>query len=748
MTTKKTGFENGSSGSAITTSGGNPDAFTEVVLVGTGTAKYSTTRAAHGSVSALIDAPASGDKVTIGWLSGFGSSTLSDSICMYWAAYPSAATDIGAIRNATANAMKVQLWNDGKLRVVDAGGTIIKTFASAIGTGAWVRLEYGATKGTTTSNGRIQCAFYTKDGTTATDSYDSGTTVDAGTTDLTVAHHGWLSGSSTGQYWLDSFQVQDVAPPLGPWNTNLVFELDDTVGIADDGLGEFYDFAFTLDDDVDVTDSLEQIGPAMDATLAEDLAVLGSARLGSGAGWLYPLQEQEGASSAGDMSGVPGRPKLRATRFGKSGGARPVFGVADLMPDGTCVTFTPSGYGDGYALDSGSVRSYLSTGYTVIVQFAWSGPDDAELVRIGDKEGPGLVISAMSTGVWARTISETGQGVLAAKAVVTNDGLPHVAVVSVSGNTFSLWVDLDPVAATAIPQGMGYVQGLTVGYPSHDPVSIAWVGYSPRIVDADGAALLAGLALGDAEPSDARIARAVRWLTGAQVRTEPGLSEVAYQPTKGLQALDVINDANVVEDGVFFADGAGEYVQHSRRHRYNPQVVATISASICDPADLAPLVDMARVINDLQVSTPDGSGYRARDEASIRAHGERNPGGDLTVYAADETAAEALALHRVTRYAQPAVRVARITVDLIAADAGTANKILSLEIGDRIQLVDMPETTTGGSVLDLMVEGFPAEAMSPTSWRITIATSMADLRNIAHLDSPAYGVLGTSRLAY
>jgi len=747
VTTKKTGFENGSNGTTITTSGGNPDAFTEVVLVNTGTAKYSTTHAAHGSMGALIDAPVSGDKATVGWMSGFAASTLTVSVYMYCAAYPSAATDIGAIRNSTVNAMKVQLWNDGKIRVVNAAGTTIKTFASAIGTGSWVRLEYSATKGTTAGNGRIQCAYYAGDATSATDSYDSGTTTDAGTTDLTVGHHGWLSGSSTGQYWIDSFQVQDAAPPLGPWNTDLVFVIDDTVGIADDGLAEAYDWAFTVDDTVGIADDLVQVGPAMDATLAEDLAVLGSARLGSGAGWLYPLQEPENATSAGDFSGVPGRPRLRATRYGKDPGPRPTFGVADVMPDGTCVTFTPTGYGDGYALDSGSVRSYLSTGYTVLVQWAWSGVDGVELVRIGDATGPGLVISAMASGVWARTISETGRSVLAAKSVVTNDGLPHAAVVSVSGNTVSLWVDLDPVAATAIPQGMGWVQGLTVGYPSHDPVSIAWVGYSPRVVDAEGAALLTGLALGDAEPSDVRVARAARWLTGAQVRTEPGLSEVAYQPTAGMQALDVIADVNVVEDGVFFTTGDGEFVQHSRRHRYNPQLVATISASICDPADLSPIVDLSRIVNDLQVNGPDGSGYLARDVASINEHGERS-GGDLTVYAADDTAAEALALHRVAKYAQPGVRVGRITVDLLAADAGTANRILSLEIGDRIQLVDMPATTAGGTALDLIVEGFPSEVMSPVAWRITIATSPADLSNIAHLDSPTYGVLGSSRLAY
>lgn len=742
MTSKATGFETGTAGSALTTGDtGDPDTPNEVAITAGGSATYSSTYAAHANLSVRLKNTTSGDKITVGFIS-FNSTTVCGSAYIRFQSYPSAASDLATIRNSTTNAMKVQIWSDGKLRVLNSAGTTVKTFASAIGTGSWIRLEWQATKGTTTSDGRIRVAYYALDDETAVDSYDSGTTTNTGTTNLVVAHLGMMTGTATGEFWVDCLQAVDTSGPLGPWASGSASSLSDQSTATDAGVTYFYVYTVAVDDTSDTTDYQDVTAPTTDPAAEFDVATVGTARVGGGVGWLYGLQEGSGSTTAGDVSGVPGRPKLTLGHQGTGGEAD--FGASGIMPEGTAMQLTPAGSGSGYQLYSSLPRSFTSTSFTFLCQFNWTGDTGVELFRVGNIADGIVSLEATPTGVTVLMRTLLGASVTATKEATTNDGRPHFVVLTAVGNEARLYVDEDPVAATAVPQGMGYVDGLTIGSPiSADPLQIAWVGYLVGSMSAERVAELSALATGDAESSDARVGRIVRWVGGElEFEGEAGLSDVAYQATGGAQALDIIAEANKVEGGVFFATGDGRFRQHSRSHRYNAPVAATIPATLVNPGDLQIVLDTSRLVNDVTVSRPSGATYRARNEPSVSAYGEFSD--EQTIYAATDTSLESAAGWLVRRYGDIAPHIPSVTLDLLTMDAATAAQVLSLEIGDRIQITGMPSQTPGGATVDLFVEGF-SESVSASSWALTINTTPGGFGDVAVVGT---SLVGTAPVAY
>lgn len=744
MTSRSTGFDTGTNGAAIaTTDPGDPWPCNEVALVGTGTAVYSNTHAAHGALAAKLTAAAAGDRATIGWIV-WNAATLTFSVYVYWAAYPSGAMDWITIRNGTTNAAKVQIWADGKIRVVNAGGSTIKTFAAAIGTGSWIRIELSVTKGTTTSNGQIKVAYYAGDSTTATDSYDSGAATDAGTTNLVTAHLGMLTGGTvTGEFWCDSMRGVDTAGPLGAWPAAVSVTVADESSGADSGYSVSTDPYMVIDDTSQTTDWITVIGPPLDPVPDLDAAQVGTAVVGGGVGWLYSLQEQSGALSAGDVSGQPRRPKLVAEQVGTGGGIE--FGVTGTMPEGSAVAFTPASADNGMVLHSRTVRSYLGSGYAIVAQFAWTGDSGVQLLQVGDTGGSYITIYATPTAVLASLYPRGVRSTTALKGAVTNDGAPHFLVVTVVGNECRLFIDQDPKAAVASPQGMGWVKGLTVGGAySGDPFQVAWAAYLPGAMSAERVADLAGLAIGAPEASDARVARVVRWIIGNadDLVSEPGLSLVAYQPTTDRDALEVIHEANQVEQGEFHAEGDGSFAQNSRGHRYNRPVDLVLDAStgIVVNSPLTIASGLSRMRNDITVGRPGGANYRARNQTSIDDYYEVSD--QLTLYAATDLGLEGLAQWLVHRYGNPQPYVPLLTLDLFTADVAVANAVLQLRIGHRVQVINLPEGTPGGTLLDVFVEGFPDEQVSDTTWLVSLATSPALVSDVAVVGDPVRGVVG------
>lgn len=465
-------------------------------------------------------------------------------------------------------------------------------------------------------------------------------------------------------------------------------------------------------------------------------SVLGVATLAGGVVNLWPMQES-GGTTAGDMSGVPGRPSLSTLQYGVDGDF--AFGSAGgIVPEGSAAGFTPVSYLNGITLANDDAQFYAGADFTAFCQFAWSGTTGVDLLRVGGRTGERIVVRATPAQVSSWLIR--GDGTTRQQVVVTptREG-PHWVALVVSGSTATLWVD-DESTSTEHVGGFTGLQGIEVGSVfSADPVQIAWAGFADRAFSAAEVADLALLATGGSERSDERIARVLGWL-GMTGDLEVGSSDVGHQSTADQQALDVINEVNSVEQGVFFTAGDGRMVQHARAHRFNTEPRVTLTASQVDGAT-AVTVDMARVVNDYTVSRPGGASYRSIDADSVSTYGRRASSATLPAASDDDLRAAADAW--VAHYAVPAPRIPSVTVDLLPLSASDAASVLGLEIGDRLQITGMPSTTPGGTTVDLMVEGME-ESVAADVWAVTLSTSPASLAVAWLLGDPTWSELGTT----
>ena len=471
------------------------------------------------------------------------------------------------------------------------------------------------------------------------------------------------------------------------------------------------------------------------------------ARLSGGLSWLYGLQEGSGSAVAGDVSGGGGRPRLTLTQVGEGGTAE--FGASGIMPEGTACLFTPASVDNGLTLGSDAVTAFLGASWSLWAQFAWSGSNGARLLQLGTAPGGRVVVKATPTAVSAFVISPTGTVALMSKTVATGDNRPHwLCVTSSDAGTVSLHVDQLAAASVGRPASMGTASGLTIGgtfalqeTTPADPHQVAWVGFSTAALTPERAADLGGLASGASERSDLRVARILRWLgLSTDLDAETGMSSVAYQACGGAQALDLINDVNDVEGGVFFPRGDGRLVFHSRRHRYNRPASGQLLAADVDPSSFAVSVDAAKVINEVVASRPRGATVRVRNDASFAAYPRSV---SLTLYAASDDDLLAAAQWRVGRYGSPYPRVEEVVLNLTTRDAGLASMVLGLEIGDRITVTGLPDQTPGGASLDLFVEGVEGRIAHDT-WVVTLSTSPGRFGYAGQLDSAEYGTLDRS----
>lgn len=480
--------------------------------------------------------------------------------------------------------------------------------------------------------------------------------------------------------------------------------------------------------------------------VAEGSLLDSTAILGGSIKHLWGLQETgSGTTVAGDVSGIPGAPSLTLTQYGSGGTAE--FGTTGVVPEGSAVLFTPESASNGLLLD-GTPPLYVGAEFSLFAQFAWDGSTGVDIVRIGrvDATGPRVVLRATPSQVQAILINEAGTTRTAAITTPTREG-PHLVALVAASAAFTLYVDDETPVTVASPGSMGTIDEIHVGSVfSADPVRVAWVGFADHAMSATTVADLAAIATGGSERSDERVSRIHRWLgIDGDLLVETGLSDVGYQPTLDRQGLDVIGEVADVEQGVFFPTGDGRFVWHARDHRYNDDVSFALSAADVNP-DVQVMVDLAQVVNDVAASRPGGATYRALANESVQAYGPRTK--SVSLYTADDDDLAYAAQAMVNRYSQPAPRVPEITVNLLAVDADTARGALGVQIGDLIQVTNLPDSTPGGTTLSLYVEGV-SETLSATSWSLTWATSPGVWSVAWVLDSDDYSNLGTTTvLAY
>jgi len=485
--------------------------------------------------------------------------------------------------------------------------------------------------------------------------------------------------------------------------------------------------------------------PGIPARLDDPSTVLDTGvRLVGGVQWFYGLQEASGSVQAGDTSGQLGRPVLTLTQTGADGTAD--FGTAGIMPEGTAVRFEPASTNNGLTLSTGSISEYCGGDFSLACQFAWSGTGGVQLLKLGTGGGPSVKLTATSTTVVATLTDEGGTTGTATKTITTNDNAPHHAVIACVGGTIRLIVDEESAATATQPGSMGSCSGLQVGgVTSADAHQVANVTFSSLGVSDARAQELGMLGSGGSERSDVRVARILGWLgVAADLDTDTGSSDIAYQNCGGAQALTLIHQIHEVEQGHFNVTGDGTFLNRGRADRYAAVADVTVTAGQVSPFDFDITVDAADLVNDLQASRPRGATVRVRDESSIAAYGQRAQA--RTLYADDDTALQEVAGWIVSRWGSVAARVKSITVDLrtqpdVRASAGAAIP------GARLAVTGLPATSPTGTSLSLFIEGV-SERISTREWSVTWATSSAYMWDATYLDTGAELDDPSTRLTY
>lgn len=124
-------------------------------------------------------------------------------------------------RNSGGYVARLAMTN-GVLNLTSAATTVtVPTYT--LPTGAWYRMELAVTKGTTTSNGRIEAAVFDPDSTTPLWSVDTGNTANTGTTDFALFQLG-TSGPPTvaTTVYFDALRVDEKAAGwFGPSTVDL-----------------------------------------------------------------------------------------------------------------------------------------------------------------------------------------------------------------------------------------------------------------------------------------------------------------------------------------------------------------------------------------------------------------------------------------------------------------------------------------------------------------------------------------------
>ncbi len=211
--------EGGTDGAAVTvgnSGGGSGDPFGLVQIAGAGSVTYSSVGKAHGNLGyRLTGTGAAADRVYVRTVI---TSTSQASVRLYFTlnTLPSKAQNLFVLTDGTSQLMGVGLLAGNTMRVIDAAGASLGTYATVLSTNTLYRLEFSWKKGTSTTDGQIAAKVFLGDATTEVFSY-AATNVNAGTVNAQHLNNGVTTGSAIIDMTLDTILVDDAQQTfLGP----------------------------------------------------------------------------------------------------------------------------------------------------------------------------------------------------------------------------------------------------------------------------------------------------------------------------------------------------------------------------------------------------------------------------------------------------------------------------------------------------------------------------------------------------
>jgi hypothetical protein len=241
----------------------------------------------------------------------------------------------------------------------------------------------------------------------------------------------------------------------------------------------------------------------------------------------------------------------------------------------------------------------------------------------------------------------------------------------------------------------------------------------------------------------------VGWPTGLRA-IDVGAATLAAQDIGGstdpqaVNTLEYLQKVEAAEPGAFYVDGAGVL---RFRSRLTAQTLTGVTFS--DTGDI-PFVDVSidygvdNVRNQVVINRIGGNILTVTDTPSVDEYG-------VIAYQiqdsllADDVQAETLGAWIVGEYAQPSIRIDRITVDVGMLSISQRADLFGLDLGDVVRVTFTPQNV--GLPIDRYVTVDAVEhSITPNDHRVSLDLSDASPGFI--LDSAAFGVLNSSKLGF
>ena len=254
------------------------------------------------------------------------------------------------------------------------------------------------------------------------------------------------------------------------------------------------------------------------------------------------------------------------------------------------------------------------------------------------------------------------------------------------------------------------------------------------------------------ETSGERIGRVldeVGWPSGLRDIDTGQPPQGPYLPAS-MPMMEYARKAERSEQGMLFYDVSGQVRFIGREGLWSSTSVATFT----DDGNAGDLVYLDAVrgshhdtIRNIVTASWRLGGITNRDATSITNYGEARESVDsVTLNTAQE--AGNLSAYVVRTRKDPSTRISSLTVPVrITGGDNEAEKLLALEIGDRITVERTPMGVSPQVVKDVIVQGLQHE-ITPSQWIVTVYSSPAPLSNTAApyltLGDATYGKVGAA----
>jgi hypothetical protein len=473
----------------------------------------------------------------------------------------------------------------------------------------------------------------------------------------------------------------------------------------------------------------------------------------------FPLGEPEGSLTAGDLADVEGAATLTGVPVGTGGaidfGADPGMGL-----DGeTVAAFTRVDASNGKHLTT--TWAIGAPGAITLEAMVRPSTTSVAMTAVGGS----LTLGVTSTGK-ATSSLPWSLSTLTGTSTLSTTELNHIALVftgSLYGSvSATLYVNGVAEASTSYtPSGfwwsadLGYP--LTVGGESGSlwsgqigHVAVTRSALSVDRIEAHAAARNGWLG----ETTDVRFTRLCR-IAGLPsthyTNLDVGLSTMEAQPVKGQPLLDALRACAEAENGVVFVDREGVLTFAPRSERYGAAVAFTLDAQKAGQVgdDFTYTTDDSLLLNDVTVSRPNGATQRVVDATSVTAYETHDE--SLTLYLDSDNEARSAAQWRVYANSTPRPRGSQLDIELngAAGSGASVTDLLPVDIGQRINVDNLPADVAATATADLFVEG--------VAWRIEKDRALLSLTTspvgaagaVWILEDPTWGSLdGPGVLAY